>query len=88
VISVIGQALPEEFSQMIRLGIDLNAKDAYPIHYKMVPFIRLIFDECNPAGIKALLAHKGICKPYVRLPLVVASEKNSLELKQALDLLV
>ena len=36
--------------------------------------IDLIFEEGNPAGIKSLLSHQGICEPYVRLPLMAASD--------------
>jgi len=32
VISVIGEALPKDFSEMVRLGIQGNAKEAYKLH--------------------------------------------------------
>jgi len=75
VISVIGQAFPKEFSEMIQLGIEGRAKEAYQIHYELMDCIDLIFEENNPAGIKALLKSLDICEPYVRLPLVEASKK-------------
>jgi len=74
VISVIGQALPESFSNMIRLGLEGKTKKAYDLHYKIMESIDLIFEEGNPAGIKALLNIKGICGLEVRLPLVSASQ--------------
>ncbi|WBL27432.1 4-hydroxy-tetrahydrodipicolinate synthase [Zunongwangia sp. HGR-M22] len=74
VISVIGQAFPAEFSQMVQLGLEGNAKEAYQIHYKIAPSIDLAFAEGNPVGIKAILEKKGICDKNVRLPLVNASE--------------
>ena len=43
----------------------------------------LAFKEGNPAGIKAILAEKGLCKPYVRLPLVEASDSLKSEIKKA-----
>ena len=73
VISVIGQAYPEEFSTMVQLAFDGKVKEAYEIHNKLVEITRLIFAEGNPAGIKTILAEMGILKNYVRLPLVVAS---------------
>jgi len=73
VISVMGQALPTEFSKMIQLGLEGNAKQAYKVHYKLMEGIDLIFEENNPAGIKALLKKRAICELYVRLPLVEAS---------------
>ena len=75
VISVIGQALPKEFSEMIRLGIARKAKEAYNIHFKLMPIIGLIFSENNPAGIKAVLSALSISKPHVRLPLVEATDR-------------
>jgi 4-hydroxy-tetrahydrodipicolinate synthase len=72
VISVMGQALPD-FSEMIRLGLDQKTGQAFDMFYQILPGIQLIFKEGNPAGIKAMLNHLGICKPFVRLPLVKAS---------------
>ncbi len=73
VISVIGQAFPNEFSKMIKLGIEGNAKEAYQIHYRLMDIIGYIFVENNPAGIKAALKKRNICENYVRLPLIEAS---------------
>lgn len=74
VISVIGQGYPKEFSQMVQLAFDRKVNDAYEIHNKLVEITRLIFAEGNPAGIKTVLAEKGIIKNYLRLPLTVASD--------------
>jgi len=74
VISVIGQGMPNEFSKMIKLGLEGNNKDAYEIHYKLMDLINLIFQEGNPAGIKGILKHKGICNTMLRLPLVEISD--------------
>lgn len=74
VISVIGQAFPKEFSDMIRLGLEGKNKEAYEIHYKLMDIINLIFEENNPAGIKEVLSQLNICSNTVRLPLVSASE--------------
>ncbi|NRD21148.1 4-hydroxy-tetrahydrodipicolinate synthase [Winogradskyella eckloniae] len=87
VISVIGQALPKEFSEMIRLGIARKAKEAYDIHFKLMPIVGLIFSENNPAGIKAVLECLNISNSYVRLPLVEATENLKHEIKEALKVL-
>ena len=73
VISVIGQAFPKEFSKMIQLGLEGNAEDALKLEARLMPIINLIFEENNPAGIKAVLKTKGYCKDAVRLPLVPAT---------------
>lgn len=84
VISVIGQALPKEFSEMIRLGIARKAKEAYEIHFKLMPITGLIFSENNPSGIKAVLDALNISKPHVRLPLVEATDQLKKTIKQEL----
>jgi len=72
-ISVVGNALPFELSEMIRLSLKGDFKAAQPLHLQLVEFTRLIFAEGNPAGVKAALKHVGICGDHVRLPLVSAS---------------
>ena len=74
VISVIGEGFPEQFSKMVKWGLEGKNKDAYALHYKLAPAIDLIFEEGNPAGIKAVFKSLGLCEPVVRLPLVEASE--------------
>jgi len=84
VISVIGQALPKEFSEMIRLGIAGKAKEAYKTHFDLMPITRLIFSENNPAGIKAVLEALNISESHVRLPLVEATDQLKNDIKSAL----
>ncbi|SFR74474.1 MULTISPECIES: 4-hydroxy-tetrahydrodipicolinate synthase [Maribacter] len=74
VISVIGQGLPEEFSKMVHEGLDGNTELAYSYHYKMQEGMKLIFEEGNPAGIKVIFEYLGLAKPFVRLPLITASD--------------
>lgn len=87
VISVIGQALPEKFSKMIRLGLEGNAKEAYKIHFALMDITSLIFSENNPAGIKAVLEKLGLCDDTVRLPLVTATNELKAKIENALKLL-
>lgn len=73
VISVIAQGLPKEFSKMMQLGLNNKAAEAYEIQYQIMDSIDYIFEEGNPAGIKAMLEIIKICNDTVRLPLVVAT---------------
>jgi len=73
VISVIGQGLPRDFSEMIQQGLKGNVEEANKLHYKVMDSIDFIFEEGNPAGIKSMLKSLEICKENVRLPLVNAS---------------
>ena len=85
VISVIGQALPAQFSNMIDLGLEEKASEAFKIHYQLMDITAQIFTENNPAGIKGLLSILGICSKKVRLPLVEASEDLMLQMKTSLS---
>ena len=85
VISVMGQGLPVEFTEMIRQGLNKNVDTAYDAHYKLVEITRAIFEEGNPVGIKAVLANRGICQPYTRLPLVPASENLTAKIADLLN---
>lgn len=77
VISVIAQGFPQSFSNMVNLGLDHKSKDAFKIHHKMAPAIKMIFEQGNPAGIKAVLKNLNLSTDSVRLPLVnIDSELN------------
>ncbi|WP_199120641.1 4-hydroxy-tetrahydrodipicolinate synthase [Pedobacter sp. ASV28] len=73
VISVIGNALPKQFSDMIRLCLKGEFSKALPAHLSLLEFTRLCFAEGNPVGVKSALKQLGICNDTVRLPLVKAS---------------
>ena len=77
VISVIGQALPVDFSEMIRMALQGKVQEANDIHYKVLDLIEYIFEEGNPAGIKSMLKTLSICDDSVRLPLISASNSLS-----------
>ncbi|WP_046757175.1 4-hydroxy-tetrahydrodipicolinate synthase [Kordia jejudonensis] len=74
VISVIGQGYPKQFSEMVRYAFAGNISGANKLHYKIMPAIDYIFEEGNPAGIKAVFEKLGIATATVRLPLVEASQ--------------
>jgi len=85
VISVIGQGLPREFSDMIRFALDGESKEASLLHFKLMDIIDYIFEEGNPAGIKSLLKKLSICEPYVRLPLVQATPELQEKISTFID---
>lgn len=70
VISVIGNALPKEFSKMIRLEFKGEYEGARKIHHKFTDLFSLLFVDGNPAGVKAMLHEMGFIKNVLRLPLV------------------
>tara|TARA_B100001093_G_scaffold170953_1_gene163846 strand:- start:192 stop:653 length:462 start_codon:yes stop_codon:yes gene_type:complete len=87
VISVIGQALVNDFSKMIQYGLKGKRKKAKLIEERLLPLIKLIFEENNPAGIKTVLNQLDFCNDNVRLPLVSTSHELKLKIINALKLL-
>ncbi len=70
VISVIGNALPKEFSRMVRLALNGDYPNARQIHHKFTELFKLLFVDGNPAGVKAMLHSMGLIENELRLPLV------------------
>lgn len=70
VISVIGNALPKEFSKMLRLEMKGEFEAARKIHHKFTDLFSLLFVDGNPAGVKAVLHEMGFIENVLRLPLV------------------
>lgn len=70
VISVIGNALPKEFSRMLRLEMKGEFESARKIHHKFTDLFNLLFVDGNPAGVKAMLHEMGMIENVLRLPLV------------------
>lgn len=76
VISVLGNAFPKPFSEMIHLALNGNFAEARKIHLKLIEITDALFVEGNPAGVKAALNIKGIIENNLRLPLVPISEST------------
>lgn len=70
VISVVGNAFPREFGDMVRLCLDGDFQKALPIHYRFQKLYDELFVDGNPAGIKYLLHEMGFIRNELRLPLV------------------
>ena len=70
VISVIGNALPAEFSRMVRLALRGEYSTSLTIHHKFTELFKLLFVDGNPAGVKAMLSEMGMIQNVLRLPLV------------------
>ena len=80
VISVIGNAYPKLFSDMVRLGLSGDFDSARKIHFKLYDVMKTIFADGSPGGIKVVLHEMGLCENVVRLPLsnVNATVENRL----------
>jgi 4-hydroxy-tetrahydrodipicolinate synthase len=86
IISVVGNAFPEEFGKLVHLALQENFVDARLIHLQMIEIIDLLFAEGNPVGVKTALSIKGIIENELRLPLVRGSEVLCEKLKTQIRL--
>ena len=84
VISVIGNALPKEFSKMIRLQMRGEYDPARKIHHRFTDLFSLLFVDGNPAGVKAMLSEMGFIQNVLRLPLVPMRIKNMQRMSEIL----
>jgi 4-hydroxy-tetrahydrodipicolinate synthase len=84
VISVIGNALPKEFSKMIRLQMRGEYDPARKIHHRFTDLFSLLFVDGNPAGVKAMLSEMGFIQNILRLPLVPMRIKNMQRMSEIL----
>ena len=75
VISVAANAYTNQFSRMMKAQKEGKTDEALRLHYAMLRMNQLIFADGNPAGIKCLMNHMGLCENVLRLPLVTANEK-------------
>lgn len=82
VISVVANAYPADFSDMVRHALIHDIKTAQKLHYKLMEITEQLFADGNPGGIKYVLAQKKITGPAVRLPLVEPNDTVKAKLKK------
>ncbi len=75
VISVAANAYTSLFVRMMKAQKEGHINEALRLHYAMLNMNQLIFADGNPAGIKCLMSHIGLCENVLRLPLVTVNEK-------------
>lgn len=83
IISVIGNAFPKEVATLTALCNAGEFANARPVHNSLLRLIDLCFAEGNPAGVKYMLKHRGLCSDQVRLPLTVVSENTQRAIVEA-----
>ncbi len=84
VISVVANAFPKPFSDMVRLALDGNFEAARPLHFSLMDIIHLLFVEGNPGGVKVALEVQNICSSELRLPLAAISKETYQKLEIAI----
>lgn len=84
VISVAANAFPSEFSQLVKLCLNNDYEAARKINDRLIPAYQYLFEENNPAGVKAILFEMGLIENELRLPLVSLSEEVHQKIKKYL----
>ncbi len=84
VISVVANAFPKDFSEMIRACLKNDFQKAQQLHYKLLVGYDLLFIENNPAGVKGFLSELNLIENVLRLPLVSLSSANHQKVKEFL----
>jgi 4-hydroxy-tetrahydrodipicolinate synthase len=84
VISVLANALPKEFCEMVHLALKGDYKKASQLLFKFLKLNDLMYVEGNPVGVKYLLEIMGICGATVRQPMEIASEGLKKKIEHAL----
>lgn len=84
VVSVVGNALPAEFSRLVHAAMDGDMATAREEHLRLIELIALLFVEGNPGGIKEAMKALGLCGNHLRLPLVPVSKATADKLRAAL----
>lgn len=82
VISVLANAFPEVFSDMVHSALQGNYEQSQNHLFRLLDINPLMYTESNPVGIKQALAELGVCENFVRLPLVEASEQLRSAIRQ------
>ncbi len=75
VISVVANAFPKRFSQMVHASQNGDLKQAREAHYDLFAITKMFFEEGNPGGVKVALAAQKIMQEKMRLPLVPVSDQ-------------
>lgn len=75
-ISVVANAYPKEYAEMVRLCMDGKFAEAQQLHYKYTDIIASMFTEGSPSGVKAYLSEMGLCKNAFRMPVWPVSDKH------------
>jgi 4-hydroxy-tetrahydrodipicolinate synthase len=81
-ISVVANAYPKDYSEMVRLCLAGKFTEALPLHFKYTDIISSMFAEGSPSGVKAYLSEMGLCQNTFRLPVWKVSEKHHAKIKE------
>ncbi len=86
VISVVSNLLPRTLHNMCTDYFEGRYDDAREMQFRLLPLIRAMFLETNPAPIKFAMANRGLCSAELRLPLDEPRESTRAEIIRQMQL--
>ena len=85
VISVVSNILPKTTVMLCRSYFEGSQSEALRLQLLLLPFIKSLFMETNPAPIKFAMSERGFCTSEVRLPLSEPRESTKKEILKRLE---
>ena len=82
VISVASNLIPSQIKRLVTLAAGGNCADAAALHTKLFLFIKSLFLDGNPVGIKYAMKVAGLDTGELRLPLWEASESTKKQIEE------
>ena len=85
IISVVSNEIPSEYADLVHAALDGDYKRAREIHYEWLDLMQANFYESNPIPVKTALAHMGLCREVLRLPLTPMEDDTKTRLISVLE---
>ena len=85
VMSVIANAFPRQFTDMIHAALAGDYKSAQKALAAFLMIDPYLYEEGNPVGVKKILALKGMIQGQVRMPLAEGSDALGKKLEQIIQ---
>lgn len=80
IVSVVSNMFPELMYKLQKYFIENKINKSIELMYKSYNFMKALFAEPNPIGIKVVMSTGGFCREDYRLPLNVAENSNRLKI--------
>jgi 4-hydroxy-tetrahydrodipicolinate synthase len=88
VVSVAANVAPDKVAALCEEWENGNVAAAQAIHYELMPLFKALFVQTNPLPVKAVLAHMGMIKNVLRLPLTPLPADKFAGIKPVIEQLI
>ncbi len=85
VISVVANIAPRQTADLVAACAAGDFRRALPLHERLLPLVKAMFLETNPAPLKAALEMLGLCGGELRLPMVPVAEGTAQKVRAELE---